>query len=182
MEQEIWRPVVGYENIYEVSSLGRVKSLGRYVKRKGDSVCWRSERILKQYTNRTGYLNVVLKHGKQKHYQVHRLVAEAFIPNPYNLPEVNHKDETPTNNVLSNLEWISRIDNIRYGTGIKRSAASRLNHKSFSKQVICVETGVIYESMSEAQRQTGLWCTHISRCCNGKQETCGGYHWTYTNN
>ena len=110
---EEWRKIVGYEGLYEVSSLGRVRSLDRYDERN----CFREGRILKLYTSRVGYLRVQLSlNSKKKMYLVHRLVAEAFIPNPDNLPEVNHLDEDKTNNRVENLEFCDRKYNINFGT------------------------------------------------------------------
>lgn len=110
---EEWRPIEGYEGLYEVSSYGRVRSLDRYDERN----CFREGRILKLYTRKGGYLFVQLHlNGKGKNYLVHRLVAIAFIPNPDNLPEVNHLDEDKTNNRVENLEFCDRKYNINYGT------------------------------------------------------------------
>jgi len=110
---EEWRPVVGFEGLYEVSNLGRVKSLPKYSNSKGYPQL-RKEKILKpfftgKYRN---YYSVRLLDGKQ--YKVHRLVAQAFIPNPNNLPIVNHKDENPQNNMEDNLEWCDNAYNVKY--------------------------------------------------------------------
>ena len=110
MKKEYWKSVVGYEGLYMVSNWGRVKSIK-----------FGKERILKPVTNSSGYLLVGLyKNNIEKKYSVHRLVAEAFIPNPYNLPQVNHKDENKQNNVVSNLEWCTHEYNNTYGTRIER--------------------------------------------------------------
>ena len=111
MIEEIWRPVVGYEGLYEVSNLGRVRSVDRYYYRlhKG--------KVLSLSKNANGYLKVVLScNGKCKTIKVHRIVAEAFLPNPDNLPQVNHKDEDKTNNSVDNLEWCNAKYNLSYGT------------------------------------------------------------------
>ena len=109
-EEEIWCPIRGYEGIYEVSDQGRVKSIG-----------YGKERILRPGRNTCGYLLVGLrKNREQKWYLVHRLVAQAFIPNPDNLPQVNHKDENKTNNSVQNLEWCDRKYNCNYGTRNQR--------------------------------------------------------------
>ena len=173
MEQ--WKAIAGYEEIYEVSDLGRVRSL-KYGK----------ERILKPLKTTRGYLQVCLrKDGHTKRLLVHRLVADAFIPNPNNLDTVNHKDEVKTNNVASNLEWMSQKDNINYGNRNKRIAEARLNHPAFSKKVQMFDkkTGELlstFPSTCEAERVTGIAYQSISSCCNGKYKSAGGYVWKYS--
>ena len=170
--KEIWRDIEGYEGLYQVSNFGRVKSLNYR------RTC--KEKLLKAYKDKEGYLHVSLcKDGKTKTYSIHRLVAQEFIPNPYNLPQVNHKDENKTNNRVYNLEWCSVKYNINYGTRNKRQSESRTNYTKFSKQVLCVETGVIYPSTSQVEREFGFSKASISRCCLRKQKTCGRFHWRY---
>ena len=169
--KEIWRDIKGCEGKYQVSNTGMVKSLN--YRRTG------KERILKLDDNGHGYLYVSLsKDGKGKSYPVHKLVATAFLENPNNLPEVNHKDEDKTNNCVENLEWCSKLYNINYGTGSKRSAEKR------SKPVYSInkESGLItyWESIMEAERQTGISNSHISKCCQGKRKSAGGYYWMYS--
>lgn len=177
IEMETWKNVVGYEGLYEVSDQGRVKSLGNDKFRK--------EKILKPGNNTRGYLQVTLyKDGQKKIYKVHRLVAEAFIPNPNNLETVNHKDEVKTNNVATNLEWLSMKDNNNYGTHNKRVAESHINHSALSKQVKMLDkqTGELlatFPSMGEAERVTGIYQGNISKCCIGKYKSTGGYIWRY---
>ena len=114
---EEWRPIVGYEGLYEVSSYGRVRSLDKYVKSKSKSYRLHKGKVLISEKNTRGYLSVVLSYnGKHKAITVHRLVAQAFIPNPNNLPEINHKDEDKTNNNVENLEWCDHKYNVNYGT------------------------------------------------------------------
>ena len=104
---EIWRPVIGYEGLYEVSSYGRVRSL-------------KKNKVIKFFL-KGGYPYCGLfSDGKQKNHQIHRLVAQAFIPNPDNLPQVNHKDEDKTNNIVDNLEWCDRKYNMNYGSRTER--------------------------------------------------------------
>ena len=167
---EEWRNIKGYEGYYQVSNLGRVKSLNYNKTGK--------EGIMKSHDNGYGYLEVQLsKDGKVKHCRVNRLVAQAFLPNPDNLPEVNHKDEDKTNNCVENLEWCSKLYNINYGTGSKRSAEKR------SKSVFSVdkESGLImwWQSANEAGRVLGINQGHITMCCQGKLKSAGGHIWFY---
>ena len=121
--------------------------------------------------------------GKMKSFTVHRLVSLAFIPNPDNLPEVNHKDECKTNNNVSNLEWCSKSYNINYGTRNERCGEKNLNRKDQSRPVkqFTKDGRFItdYPSIAEAERQTGFDQTAISKCCNGKQKSAYGYIWRY---
>lgn len=115
--KEIWKDIPEYEKIYQVSNLGNVRVLDRFVNSaiKNNSIVKRKGKILKQY-NKGGYLQVTLTiNNKRKYYNVQRLVALAFIPNPNNLPQVNHKDENPLNNNVSNLEWCTAKYNCNYG-------------------------------------------------------------------
>lgn len=120
MEQEIWKEIEGFGGNYSVSSEGRVRSNG-LLKGKNSKV-----RILKTEMTSKGYLRVgMVKDGKQKHYLLHRLVAIAFLDNPNNLPDVNHKNDCKTDNRLVNLEWMSRRDNMNYGDRTKKAVTTR---------------------------------------------------------
>ena len=166
--QEIWRDVEGYEGLYQVSDKRRVKSLN--YNRTG------KEGILNPRENSRGYLHVILcKDGKHKNYLVHRLAAQAFIPNPENLPEVNHIDENPSNNYLDNLEWCSSKYNCNFGTRNKRVS------KSNSISVMCVETGEVFSSTKEAQEKTGINAKNIGKCArqDKRRHTARQYHWEY---
>ena len=154
---EIWKDIDGYEGLYKVSNLGRIKSLGNDKNRK--------EKILKTGKNKFGYLHVILcKEGKVTTFRVQRLVANAFIPNPENKPEVNHIDENKENNCVWNLEWCTHQYNNEYSKG---------------KKILCVETNKVYPSAMEAQRQTVVHQQSIIACCKGKLKTTGNYHWKY---
>lgn len=163
---EIFKDIEGYEGLYQISNYGSVKSLGNGKTRK--------EKVLKPTKNKDGYLRVGLcKQGKRKMYLVHRLVTSAFIENPNNYEQINHRDEQKTNNHVTNLEWCTRSYNINYGTRTERATAS------LSKQVMCIETGVVYSSTMEVERQLGYFQTYIASVCNGKNKTAYKFHWKY---
>lgn len=126
MKSIIWRDIKGYEGIYQISNYGEVMRLMSYDS-KGHL---RNSRILKQQKNKYGYLQIGLhKNGKEKKYLIHRLVAETFIENPYNHPEVNHKDENKKNNSVSNLEWCNRIYNVNYGNAQFKRVTTRYRER-----------------------------------------------------
>ena len=157
---ERWRDIEGFEGRYRISDHGRVFSL-------------LSKKLLNIYTNSHGYQCVYLYlDGHYKNFKVHRLVAVAFVPNPYNLPQVNHKNEDKTYNYYTNLEWCSAAYNNNYGTRTLRAAITN------ARPVVCIETNIIYWGAREAARQVGIH-NHISECCNGKRKSCGGYHWRW---
>ena len=163
---EHWKSIDCYEGLYEVSDMGRVKSLGNNKTRK--------EKILKPHNSGSGYLKVTLcKDGHTKQLLLHRLVAEAFIQNPNNLATINHKDEVKTNNVASNLEWMSIEDNVAY---------SQIHMAKRRVQMLDKSTGELlatFPSTMEAERVTGIDQGNISKCCNGKLKSAGGYVWKY---
>lgn len=177
---EEWRDIPEYFGLYQISNFGRVRSIG-----------YGKERILKQRKDKDGYLIVNLwKDGKVKTFKVHRLVALAFLPNPDNLPQVNHKNEDKTDNRVENLEWCSAKYNINYGTCIKRRAEKQsksikgvfINRSDQSKPVAqFTKEGTligIYPSTAEAERQ-GFQSSHIASCCRGERKTHKGYLWKW---
>lgn len=166
--KEEWKDIEGYFGLYQISNLGNIKSLGN-----GNSNNSK-EKILKTAKLKNNYLRVILsKDGKRKTHLVHRLVAEAFIPNPNNYEQINHRDEQKTNNASSNLEWCTPKQNTNYGTRNQRVA------EKLSKQVICVETGKIYHSIQQIQRQLGFAHQCISAVCTGKRKTYKGLHFKF---
>lgn len=183
MTAEIWKDVIGYEGIYQVSNLGRVKGLERRVN------TWNAyktiqEKILKPCNHR-GYLYVTLQ---KKQFAIHRLVAQAFLPNPDNKPQVNHINEIKSDNNVKNLEWVTAKENINYGTGLKRRAATQrktkcqINNKKTSVPVLCVELKTIFPSIREAVRcGFGKDDSAISKCCKGIMRTHNKKHWSYKN-
>ena len=164
---EEWKDITGYEGLYLVSNLGNIKSV-------------KTGKLKSKCDNGRGYQVVNLyKNGKQKMHTVHRLVATAFIENPENLPEVNHKDENKKNNSIENLEWCTTEYNQKYGTRLQRLSKSNIENTSKNKKVICVETGVIYKGAREAARKLSK-NTHsgITYACRNNS-TAYGYHWKY---
>lgn len=124
---EEWRPVIGYEGLYEVSSYGRVRSVDRYVKTCYGSYRLHKGKVLSPGIRPDGYLVVSLQY---KMFRVHRIVAEAFLPNPDNLPQVNHKDEDKSNNRVDNLEWCDSKYNNNYGTARIRAKETAIKNGS----------------------------------------------------
>ena len=186
---EVWRDVVGYEGLYQVSNLGRVRSIDRVTFSTGtmreDANYHFKGKLLKQGNKNASispYKQVVLyKDRKHKTYGVHRLVAEAFIPNPNNLPQVNHKDENPSNNNVNNLEWCTAKYNVNYGTATKRRANKIRNNAYNQKAVICIDTGIEYCNSFDAERKTGINSNRIKECCKGNYNTAGGCKWKWGN-
>ena len=182
MTEEIWKDIAGYEGKYQVSNLGRVKSL-HYNKTN-------KERLLTLGDFR-GYLHVGLsKYSHKKMFYIHRLVAQAFIENPYNFPQVNHKDEDKTNNCVDNLEWCTAKYNSNYGTSRERMLITKKlrNKKTAPKEVLqFTKDGKFvkeYCSTHEAYMQTNINRSQILYCCKNRKgyETAGGYIWKYKNN
>lgn len=163
---EIWRDVVGYEGRYQASDLGNIKSLI-------------SNKILKPRIDKNGYFKVILYtgNGDKKEFRLHRLIAETFIPNPENLPCVNHIDEDKTNNAVDNLEWCTVAYNNTYGTRLERMSKTR------SKPIIqlSLEGDFIREwnSTREAAEFMGCCRENINRCLVGVTKTAYGYKWKY---
>lgn len=159
--QEIWKDIEGFDG-YQVSNLGNIKSL----KRPNNPI------IMKQQINK-GYnlVHLTANDGTRKQCQVHRLVLKTFNPqvNMENL-EVNHIDENKQNNCLDNLEWVSHTENVNHGSAIERS------HLPQRDQILCVETGVIYNSMREAAEKTNTNYGNLSTACKTGR-ICNGYHW-----
>ena len=144
---EKWLPVVGYENYYEVSNNGKVRSLDRIVAcNKGFTV--KKGIVLKQYIKQ-GYHYVCLQKDGHRYFTgVHRLVANSFLPNPNCLPEINHKDENKHNNSVENLEWCSHTYNVRYGTAIKRKIAKKHQWSKVYKSFTIFQRWSIYKRVA----------------------------------
>ena len=167
MNNEVWKDIDEYEGLYQVSNLGRVKSLKR---------C--NDKIMSLRRDKDGYILVNLwKNHERKTFKVHRLVSQTFITNPQNLPQVNHKDEDKTNNRVENLEWCDSKYNNNYGTHIQRSAEKQ------SKPVLqLTKDGEFireWKSASDVERNLGYSQGNITKCCLGKYKSAYGYVWKY---
>lgn len=169
-ENEIWKDIKGFEGLYQASNLGRIKSLER-IDALGRRV---KEKILKPWITHKGYYQVHLhKNSIEKKYLVHRLVWIAFngqIPEGY---EINHLDERPVNNALSNLSLVTHKENINFGTRTEKCSKPVLQ---FTLDGILVKE---YQSIHQAERETGFNQSSIRACCKGKRKTAGGYIWKY---
>lgn len=188
LPNEEWRDVVGYEGLYQVSNMGRVKSLERQSStfcQKG-TMCTYSvnEKICKQHTV-GGYLMVHLSNNnKKKLVRVHRLVAMSFMPNPNNYPQINHINENKTDNTLGNIEWCTCKQNNNHGTRNKRMSSTQRNDKKKSKRVLQYslngELVKEWESICDAGR-AGYNRQGVSRVCRGMKNynTSGGYIWKF---
>ena len=175
--EEIWKDIEGYEGYYQVSNLGRVRSLDNY--EKFGKVTWkRKGKILKPRLNEKGYALVNLSiNSKTKNHRVHRLVWEAFngpIPEGF---EINHINENKEDNRLENINLMTHKNNINWGTGIRRQARKK---RMPVTQILQDGTEFFsYFSVSEAEKETGINNKSIRLCCNGKIKTAGGFKWRY---
>lgn len=173
--QEEWRDVVGYEGFYQVSNLGRVRSVDRQ-----QEVLWKGKKVYKPIKGRViaqtkqngGYLMANLSaNGKRKECTVHRLVAMSFLDNPNKLKEVNHKDGNKENNNVSNLEWCSRSDNLKHRARI-------LGQRGNAVRIKCVDTGEEFRAVKDAAEKVGVSdsAIYIALKKGGKYRS-GGYRW-----
>ena len=178
--KEQWRDIKGYEGLYQTSNSGRIKSLPRLVRRGTAGFMKTTTQIRITHLGKKGYERVTLSNhkGKKRNELVHRLVAIAFLPNPNELPDVNHKNEVKHHNFLSNLEWCTHKYNCNHGTSPKR-IGSKLSKKTYQYAMDgCFVKE--YKSLSEAARVTNLSKSNIAMVCNGQYKQSGGYKWSYT--
>lgn len=183
LRTERWRDVKGYEGLYQVSNLGRVKSLDHYSNHRKGGVQFIKGKILKDLESGLGYRKVTLcKDGVAKSVNLHRLIAKTFIPNPYNLPEVNHINECKWDNAVWNLEWCTVEYNRSYGN--RNNKVKQTNQRKYGKSVLLytLDSQFVaeYYCLREAERQTGVPHSHINDCCKGKYKSAGGYVWEYS--
>ena len=173
---ENWKAIAGYEGYYEVSNLGNVRSIPHEVCTKGGVKRMSPGRNLIQKKARNGYMRVHLsKEGEARYHAVHRLVATAFVFNPDNLKQVNHKDENKANNQAENLEWCTRSYNCKYG----HRNDTMIERRRHEVQSIIGNVIQTYYSIQSASRITGVNAAHICQCCKGERDTAGGMKWRY---
>lgn len=180
-EAEVWKDIQGYEGKYRVSNYGRIKSLSRKIF-NGTGFYMSKEKILNGHIITNGYMQIELQ-GKP--LLVHRLVAEAFILNHENKPQVNHIDGDKTNNRVDNLEWVTNGENQihAYKNGLNKRS-EKAGRKPIKVCQIDLKTGKIvkiYNSISEARKNLNIKKDNISSVCKNKRKSCGGYGWKYYN-
>lgn len=189
LPNEVWLDIKDYEGLYQVSNLGRIKSIGHRIPIKNNFYRCSHDKILKQKLKKNGYLEVMLsKKSKKKIYSTHRLVGLAFLGEPIGERNIiNHIDEQSTNNVLSNLEWVTIKENVNHGTGKERSRLHQMNHPSTSLPVVAISKHdgkeLHFPSISEAARFMNCNSSRISALCNGtyikRRFKDNNYNWQY---
>ena len=190
---EVWKDIKDYEGLYQINNKGEVKALEKTIW-NGQGYLYFPEKIRKLNPDKDGYLNITLSNkGKVKTFKIHRLVAEAFIPNPNNLPEVNHKDGDKTNNNVDNLEWCTRKENQKHAfriglinqNGERNHMYGKLgadNPNSIPIYQLNKNTGDIireYDSLASAGRDLSVNTGKICLVCQGKRNSAYGYKWKY---
>lgn len=187
--EEIWKDIDGYEGYYQISNIGRVKSLARESKSKAVSTQIRAEKVMKNGITIWGYPKIVLQlNGKTKTISIHRLVAKHFVSTIDGKNVVNHIDGNKTNNVFTNLEWVTIGENQKHAYDIGLRVAPfkgkfGKNHNT-SKPIlkISIDGDIVarYECTREAEEELGFYTnSKISDCANGKRKTAYGFKWKY---
>lgn len=162
---ESWKKIKGYEMRYEVSDIGRIRRIS-------------DGKVMRPAKNKNGYFHIVLSKDGQPHdYRVHRIVAAAFLENKGNKSDVNHKNGIKTDNRVENLEWVSHSENELHKIYELKTPSKLYGNP---RPVQCINTGIVYRSISEAKREMGLprW-SHIQEVCAGKISQSGGFRWRY---
>ena len=181
---EVWKDIAGYEGFYQISSLGRVKSLARVITKSNGVKLNVKETIRKQSKCPKGYLFISLNgENKRKMHKVHRLVAETFIPNPDNKPQVNHIDGNKRNNKVENLEWVTNSENQIHALDkglVKRNINSHRSKRvrQYTRDGMFIKE---FPSVAQVERELGFKNRHVATACRGEEKTAYGYVWKYVN-
>lgn len=175
--KELWKDIPDYPG-YQASNIGRIRSKDRVVHYSDGRNRKYKGTVLRPRANGLGYLEVYpgfAPNGRRNTVGVHRLIAMAHIPNPEEKPFINHKDGNPGNNNINNLEWVTPQENSQHAKYVLKNAS----YGTPCQKVICVETGVVYDSIRRAWRETGVHWSDIARALDGKEgrARAGGYHW-----
>lgn len=174
--KEVWKDITGFKGLYQVSNFGRVKRVAQMRPVKNQVARFYPEKILSTHINMHGYEIVQIKEdGRHFSKQVHRIMAEVFIPNPRGLEQVNHRNGVKHDNRLENLEWISRRGNSLHAVYELKVETGKIP----CRRIRCVETGRIYPSVHSAARDMGIAAICISRAANGCTKTSCGLHWRF---
>ena len=177
---EIWKDIPGFDSRYQISNLGNVK-VKQYIRSNGKGVFLTKEKLLKPFIEHGGYQKIVLySNGKNKRMKVHRLVAMAFIPNPYNKPEIDHVNTNTLDNRVENLRWVTSKEN--HFNVLTRRHMSIAKKNNNCKSVICIDSSgntTTFGSIKHASIMLGVSGAHISQCCKCKRKSAGGYKWEY---
>ena len=196
---EIWKDIQGYDGLYQVSNLGKIRSLDR-VTRNGKSIKGIDRSIYVNKRNGYSYINLS-KDGKSKNVLLHRIVATAFIENPFGYETVNHKNENKQDNRVENLEWMTLPDNLRYGTHVERATKNKPDmsgnkHHNYGLRGAKAHTHkgkvigtnklnpditVEFDTAATASRVLGVSSGQLCDAINGKTKSCGGYYWRRCN-
>ena len=189
---ELWKDIKGYEGIYQISNLGNIRSLERItiLESENQHKKYKANRhikckIKKPTVNKCGYYQTVLyKKGKKRNVLVHRLVAEAFLPNLNNKPTINHIDGNKLNNKLDNLEWATYTEQLIHVNSFlgKKSVISEKCREKRAIQLrkqVKRSDGKVYNSIAKASKDNNTYSSAIVRCCQGKLKSTGGYSWEY---
>lgn len=177
MDKEIWKDIVGYEGLYQVSNFGRIKSL--------KFACNIGGKILKPRLRGRYFVIALYKNNQRKDYSIHRIVAKHFVKNKENKLYVNHKDENSLNNKANNLMWCTHKENMNWGTRNKRISAGNSNNPKKCKKVIQLDLNGNFikewNSIKEMSKTLKINYSHISACCRNEygRKTAGGYKWKY---
>lgn len=182
-KNEIWKPINGYDGMYEISNLGNVKSLARAYTRvykkqnKINEVCMK-EKLLTPFIGKRGYVTVDLSKDKQRtHKYIHQLIAVAFIPNPNNYTVINHKDGRKLNNSIDNLEWCTDKMNKQHASDMGLLKMKPVNQYSLDGEFI-----KRWKSCADIHKVMGFVFQNISKCCYGERQTAHGYKWKFAEN